>query len=142
MVTLLHSSLLQCGILLILNGRRSNSLQVEQDASQKILDTFMENYKNLQSQTTFARPDAVIVSPAAVPVLPAFPGKLLLELATVVFSVSLALLAVLGVEMMKDVPEAGLSDEETFNKIGGPLKYESVTGGGHENYLTKTANSP
>ncbi|GEM_PF-1472996 len=78
-----------------------NGLQVEQLASQKVLDDFLENYKNIQSQITLSRPDAIVVSAASVPILPVAPGRTLLVMIAAVFSVSLALVAVFAIEMMK-----------------------------------------
>lgn len=78
-----------------------NNLKVEQDASQRVLDNFMENYKRVQSQATLARPDAVVVSPAAVPINAAPPGKALLMIIVAVFSGSLALAVVFAIETMR-----------------------------------------
>lgn len=89
------------------------SLQVEQDASQKVLDNFMENYKNIQSQATLARPDAVVVSSATAPGLPSSPGKSLLAMIAAVFSGSLALAAVFGVETMR----SGVQNFEDVRKL-------------------------
>ena len=90
------------------------SLQVEQDASEKLLDSFLSNYENIQSQMTFARADAVVVSPATVPTRPASPGKKILLLAALILSSLLALAAVFTVEMMR----GGLRNFDDVRKLG------------------------
>lgn len=90
------------------------ALQVEQEASQKLLDSFLANYQNIQSQTSFARPDAVVVSPAVASSSPAGLGKAVLFMIALMFSGSLALCTVFAVEMM----QGGLRNFEDIRKLG------------------------
>ncbi len=76
------------------------SLQIEADASKKILDNFLKNYESIQSQVSFAWPDATLVSPAVTPTKPAPPGKKLLMFFVVLLSASLALTTVLMKELL------------------------------------------
>lgn len=91
-----------------------NSLQVEEDASQKLLDSFLANYENVQSQVGFARPDAEIVSPATVPANPAPPGKKILAIGALLFSLFLSLAAVFLAEAM----QGGIRNFDDVRKLG------------------------
>lgn len=91
-----------------------NTLEVEQEASQKILDSFLANYQSIQSQQNFARPDAVVVSMATPPIYPAPPGKLLMLMALAVFAGCLSLAAVFVAEMM----QGGLRNFDDVRKLG------------------------
>ncbi|MFO0388996.1 MAG: GumC family protein [Alphaproteobacteria bacterium] len=77
------------------------SLQIEADASKKILDNFLKNYETIQSQVSFAWPDATLVSPAVTPTKPAPPGKKLLMFFVTILSASLALTVVFMKELMQ-----------------------------------------
>jgi succinoglycan biosynthesis transport protein ExoP len=91
-----------------------NSLSVEQSASQKLLDSFLANYENIQSQVSFARPDAVVLSEASSPVFPAPPGKKVLLLIVAVFSGSMALAVVFVLEMLG----SGIKSFKDIQKMG------------------------
>lgn len=90
------------------------ALQVEQEASQKILDNFLANYQNVQSQTSFARPDAVVISQAVPPAFSKGPGKKLLLLLSALFSVCLALGFVFISELMRN----GIRNFGDIRKMG------------------------
>lgn len=90
------------------------SLVVEQDASQKLLDGFLNNYENLQSQVSFARPDAVVVSAAVAPLYPVKPGKTLLMIVNLVFAGSFAL----AVVFISEILSSGLANYEDVRKLG------------------------
>lgn len=77
------------------------SLQLEADASRKILDNFLANYETVQSQAAFAWPDATLVSAAIVPSKPVAPGKRMLMLVVLVVSACLSLGIVFGMELMR-----------------------------------------
>ncbi len=92
------------------------SLQIEADASKKILDNFLKNYETIQSQVSFAWPDATLVSPAVTPTKPAPPGKKLLMFFVVILSASLALTTV----FMKELLHRGVrsfDDVRNFNQM-------------------------
>lgn len=90
------------------------SLQVEQEASQKLLDSFLVNYENIQSQVTFARPDAVIVSSAVPPAKPAPPGRALLLLGVIAFAGCLSLAVVFVIEVLR----GGIRNFDDVRKYG------------------------
>lgn len=77
------------------------SLQVEADASKKILDNFLANYETVQSQVSFAWPDATLVSPAVVPTKAIAPGKKMMALLVIVFAACLSLGLVFAVELTR-----------------------------------------
>lgn len=77
------------------------SLVVEQEASQKLLDSFLANYENIQSQVSFARPDAMIASPAIAPLYPAKPGKKMMMVIVLIFAGAASFGTVFVIEMMK-----------------------------------------
>lgn len=82
-----------------------DSLLVEQEASQKVLDNFLANFENIQSQVNFIRPDAAILSPAAPAIYPAGIGKKILLFIVVAFSGSLALAAAFVIEIRNNGPK-------------------------------------
>jgi capsular exopolysaccharide synthesis family protein len=90
------------------------ALELELDASQKMLDSFLANYQTIQSQVNFARPDAVLVSEATAPLRSVPPGKTLLMLALIVFAGCLALGTVFAIEMMR----GGLRNFDDVRKMG------------------------
>lgn len=103
-------------------------LLVEQEASQKLLDGFLNNYENLQSQVSFARPDAVVVSEAVAPLYPVKPGKALLMVINLIFAGSFALAVVFALEMFgsglanyEDIRQLGLRPLGILPKVDNPL---------------------
>lgn len=90
------------------------SLELEQDASQKMLDNFLANYQTIQSQVNFARPDASLISAATAPLRSVPPGKTLLLMALVVFAACLALGTVFAIEVMR----GGLRNFDDVRKMG------------------------
>lgn len=90
-----------------------NSLVVEQDASQKLLDTFLANYENIQSQSSFARPDAVLVSAAVAPAYPAGLGKKAQLMGVLFFSILVSLGTIFVLEMMR----GGLCNFDDIRKL-------------------------
>ena len=91
-----------------------NSLQIEADASQKLLDSFLANYGNVQSQVGFARPDAEIVSPAVAPANPAPPSKKSLAFAAIVFSTLLSLASV----FIAEAAQGGIRNFDDVRRFG------------------------
>ena len=90
------------------------SLMVEQETSQKLLDSFLTNYENIQSQLNFARPDATVASPAIAPVHPSGPSKKLLMMVVLVLAGGVALGVAFVVEMIK----SGLRNFDDIRKLG------------------------
>ncbi len=78
-----------------------SSLKVEEDASKKLLDNFLQNYETIQSQVSFARPDANVISPAVAPAYPNGPGTGTLMLVVLIFSGFLALALVFLMEVTR-----------------------------------------
>ncbi|MCB1562656.1 MAG: polysaccharide biosynthesis tyrosine autokinase [Alphaproteobacteria bacterium] len=106
-----------------------DSLLVEQEASQKILDNFLANFENIQSQVNFIRPDAAILSPAAPAIYPAGIGKKILLFIVVAFSGSLALAAAFMIEILhngpkdfKSVRRMGQTPLGIIPEVDGPLR--------------------
>ncbi|MGE0754600.1 MAG: GumC family protein [Alphaproteobacteria bacterium] len=89
------------------------SLQVEADASKKILDNFLKNYETIQSQVSFAWADATLVSPAITPAKPIAPGKRMLMMLVVVFSACLAL----GIMFAMELTRMGLKNFADIRKL-------------------------
>lgn len=89
------------------------SLQVEADASKKILDNFLKNYEDIQSQASFTWPDATLVSPAIVPTKPIAPGKKLLMALVVVFSACMSL----GIMFALELTRSGLMNFADIRKL-------------------------
>lgn len=114
-----------------------DGLIVEQEASQKLLDSFLTNFENIQSQVTFVRPDAAILSPAVPSISPAGPGKKLLLFLVMAFSGSLALAIVFSIEILRnglrnfnDIQKLGQTPLGIIPKVDGPIQA-----------MTSTANS-
>jgi capsular exopolysaccharide synthesis family protein len=82
-----------------------DSLLVEQEASQKMLDNFLANFENIQSQVNFIRPDAAILSPAAPAIYPTGIGKKILLFIVLIFSGSLALAVAFVIEILHNGPK-------------------------------------
>lgn len=78
------------------------SLQVEEAASAKILDSFLERSEQIKSQIDFTRPDVRIVSFADIPAKPIGFQKNLIILIIVGFSLILALSIAILVEHLDD----------------------------------------
>jgi len=76
-------------------------LVLEQQASQKLLDSFMANYENIQSQDSFARPDAIISSEALAPIFPAPPGKKTLAILVLVAAGIASLATAILIELLR-----------------------------------------
>ena len=89
------------------------NLMAEQAASQNLLDSFMSNYERLQSQDSFARPDAVIASEAIIPIFPMKPGKKLLMIFVVVFAGIVALGSALLMELLR----GGIQNFDDIRKL-------------------------
>ncbi|MEZ5918366.1 MAG: polysaccharide biosynthesis tyrosine autokinase [Alphaproteobacteria bacterium] len=106
-----------------------DSLLVEQEASQKVLDNFLANFENIQSQVNFIRPDAAILSPAAPAIYPAGIGKKILLFIVMAFSGSLALAAAFVIEILhngpkdfKSVRKMGQTPLGIIPEVDGPLR--------------------
>jgi polysaccharide biosynthesis transport protein len=57
-----------------------NDLQRQAQADRTLYQNFLNQYKETQSQDSFQQPDANIISPGAVPLMPSFPQKTVLLL--------------------------------------------------------------
>jgi succinoglycan biosynthesis transport protein ExoP len=76
-------------------------LILEQQASQKLLDSFLANYENIQSQNNFARPDAVLASEAITPLFPTQPGKKILMIVVFAFAGLAAFATAIVLELLR-----------------------------------------
>lgn len=91
-----------------------NSLKVEEDTSKRLLNSFVANYENIQSQDNLARSDATVISPAVASTSPSAPGKTLLFLALMIISGCLGLAVVFFLEVMR----GGIGNFEDIRKFG------------------------
>ncbi len=76
-----------------------HELELEETANQKLLDSFLDHYEEIQSQTDFARSGAVILSPAVQPLRPDGASKALLLAGIFVISSGIALAIVFLLEI-------------------------------------------
>lgn len=99
---------------------RSNSdevqlheLEREAEANKALYENFLQRFKETQSQTSFARADAEIISPAVTPADPTFPQKTVLIILSIMTGLVLgALLAMLSENM-----DVGLRSMEQVREI-------------------------
>lgn len=89
-----------------------HELELEETASQKLLDSFLAHNEEIQSQTDFARPDAMMLSPAVPPSKPAGPSRALFLMAILVLSGGLSLAVVFTLEILA----TGLKDFDDIKK--------------------------
>lgn len=120
------------------------TLMVERDASQKILDSFLDNYENLQSQINFSKPDAAIVSRAIAPSWPSNPSKSMMLVVAFLFSFGLSATVVFVLEMVRggirnyeDIRKFGLKPLGILTRLDDPVSSVSMTAGGHREAIKK-----
>lgn len=76
-------------------------LELEEAASQKLLDGLLERYEQVQSQASFLQPKARIVTRATVPDRPSGPNRLLIVIVSLIFASAISVLAVLFMELKR-----------------------------------------
>lgn len=89
-------------------------LRLEQQTSQRLLDTFLANFEDIQNQENLARSDASIVSPAVAPSSPSAPGKFALLIGLMFASGCVGL----GIIFIKETSRGGISNFEDIRKFG------------------------
>lgn len=120
------------------------TLIVERDASQKILDSFLANYENLQSQINFSQPDATIVSKAIAPSWPSNPSKKLLLVAALLFAVAFSCTTVFVLELLRgglrnydDIRKMGLKPIGVMTELDDPVSADVMNASGHREAIKK-----
>lgn len=76
-------------------------LELEEAASQKLLDGLLERYEQVQSQASFLQPKARIVARAVAPDHPSGPNRMLIIIMSVIFAAGLSVLTVLFLELQR-----------------------------------------
>lgn len=122
-----------------------HGLEREAQANRKLLETFLERFKETQSQENFQQADATILSPAPIPEVPSFPNKRLMLVVAFIGAVALGLVLAFTIERL----DSGFRSMEQIEQMTGlpalglipELKRGRNAGGAPEAYILENPTS-